>query len=237
MSEDENSTIDIFPKIDASDLLALIGIDQEKIDETLAPVKDEFEKIKMTLTFDLYNQDKTMRSSIPPIQKINKEQALLFLYKLNNELTLTGAVMFERCDTILFQHHGKNHLLMYGDRSYYLHYISHIRFDIDDGFFSEEDPLIQHELQQSFKLWLKNDHVGPVIPKERSGFYLKTASTPPASQPPLPDKPPHAEFRYNRGVRPDFTQLSIEQMIRFAFLSSVKIPHEEIDMKCSPGLV
>lgn len=230
VSEDESSTIDVFPKIEGADILAFIDIDQEKVDETLAPVLDELEKIKRALTEEISKKSKT---EISPIQPITREQGALFLYKLVLDFSITGALFFEKCNTILFQHNGKNHLLTYGDRSYYSHYISHIKFDIDDGFHTEEDPVILTELQQSFRLWFKNDHVGPVIPKERSGFYKQTTHERPPQLKMQDEKSPHEEFCFSRGISPDFTKLSIEQMMRFAFFSSInKAGQEETSIAC-----
>lgn len=227
ISQDESSTIDVFPKIEGIDILAFLGIEEEKVDAILDSVKGELEKIRMSLDLELNRTSQTRRPSIAPIQNITKEQALLFLYQLNKEFTLTGSVLFEQCNTIIFQHHGKNHLLRYGDRSNYLHYISHIRFDIEDGFFTEEDPMIKTELQKLFWIWFKNDHVGPVIPKEYSGFHPKPTCEKLSHQKLTERKQQIEESNFSRGVQPDLTTFPIDYLLRFAFFSSLKLTNTD----------
>lgn len=218
-SQDEDSTADVFPKIEEHEILSFLQISQDKIDTLIEPVKTELDKIKRYLNRELDKTDLPDRSSIAPIGKITKEQALLFLHQLTHEYSLSGALLFENCQTILFQHHGKNHILRYGEQAEYLNYISHIRFDIDHGFFTEEDPKLQEELQKLFHEWYKKDHVGPVIPKESSGFYSKSMSSQPSSE-----KSDVKEFNHTRSVQPDFSGFSIESFLKLALFSTKKLP-------------
>lgn len=170
-STNEESTADIFPKINKTiEFSALVGVDKATL---LSTVQKELDLIKQGFLAHMHGAE----VKLEPIGKITQLQALVILDVLKNEFDLTGTMHFSKLETILFQHHGSNHWLSYGENSSYENGLSHLRFNINDGF-AFTKPAIQKELQSYFKKWEANNFQGALIPYENSGFFESMPAKP-----------------------------------------------------------
>jgi len=173
-SADARSTIDVFPRIDAKELLA--GMDETLKNKNLSTIhKNEYiESISFYISFQTSKNDLYL---VPPvIPAFNKEEVFILLYELNKLLNISGAVHLPELKSIVFQHEASNYVLSYDGNSGF-HKLSPFALDLDDGFCdkeADEPSLLLKALNKHFNRWKDNNYVGDIFPANEIVKYYNT---------------------------------------------------------------